>query len=273
MTEEFLCNDILNLCPYPFVAIDNQQTIKMANAAFSSLTGLDDEQLIGASVSSDALPALTALLGEAEIIDFDSADQGPVSLERNTQTVSINNSHNLQLHYFQSVKPEAALQRENQLLRQQVERLTLTDELTGLANERALSQQLSIQVTRSRRYQNPLTLAVLDMDIDDQNSTHILDDHYDHLVVAFSHFLRDRLRWADFIARCSGGRFVIVLPETTESEAQKLFSGIASETTSIELPEDEKNAVSMNFGLAEWQKGNDPKRLVERASQVLNQAD
>ena len=272
MTEEFLCNDIINLCPFPVVAIDSQQTIRMANAAFSSLTGLDGDQLIGTSASSDSLPAVTALLGETDYIDFNSADQGPVSLQRSSRSTSENDGRNLQLHYFQIVKSDETLQQENLFLKEQVERLTLTDELTGLANERALSQQLSIQVARSRRYQNPLTLALLSMEVIDENSPRILDEHYDRLVVAFSHFLRDRLRWADFIARCSAGRFVIVLPETTEAEAQQLFEKIAGETGSIELPDTEKNTVKMQFGLAEWQKGNDPKLLVERASTALNQS-
>jgi diguanylate cyclase (GGDEF)-like protein len=272
MTEEFLCKDIISMCPYPVVAIDGKQTVKMANAAFSSLTGLDQEHLVGVPANAAAIPAFETLLGNTAHMNFNSADQGVVILERTSRSVSVNNGQNLQLHYFQVIKSESALQQENQRLKQQVETLTLTDELTGLANERALSQQLAIQVTRSRRYQNPLTLALLNMEIVDENYPHILDDHYDHLVVAFSHFLRDRLRWADFIARCSAGRFVIVLPETTETEALKLFEKVARETGCIELPETERNSIRIQFGLAEWQKGNDPKLLVERASMALNQA-
>lgn len=272
MTEEFPCNDIINLCPCPVVAVDEQLNIKMANPAFSSLTGLHDEDLLGASASPDTSPAFEALLGNTDSIHFISADNGPVTLQRTARSVSGKNGQNLQLYYFQVLQSDSDLQQENQRLKQQVETLTLTDELTGLANERALSQQLAIQVTRSRRYQNPLTLALLNMEIVDENSPHILDDDYDRLVVAFSHFLRDRLRWADFIARCSGARFVIVLPETTEAEAFKLFEKMANETGSIELPEAERNSIKMQFGLAEWQKGNDPKLLVERASLALNQS-
>jgi diguanylate cyclase (GGDEF)-like protein len=271
VTEELPCNDIISLCPYPVVAVDNQQTIKMANSAFISLTGIDDKRLIGASANSDTIPVLNVLLGNTSVIDFNAADQGSVSLQRTSRCISFDNGQNLQLYYYQVQKSENTLQQENLLLQQQVERLTLTDGLTGLANERALSQQLAIQVARSRRYQNPLTLALLSMEIVDENYPHILDDQYDSIIIAFSHFLRDRLRWADFIARCSGGRFVIVLPETTAQEANRLFEKIASETNSIELPEQQKNSIQMQFGLAEWQKGNDPKLLVERASMALNQ--
>lgn len=272
MTEEFPCNDIINLCPYPVVAVDEQQRIKMANPAFSSLTGLNAKDLLGATASPDTSPAFERLLGNSDSVHFNSAESGPLILQRTARSVSGNNGQNLQIYYFQALESDSDLQQENLRLKQQVETLTLTDELTGLANERALSQQLAIQVTRSRRYQNPLTLAQLQMEIVDQNYPHILDDDYDRLVLAFSHFLRDRLRWADFIARCSGGRFVIVLPETTEAEAVKLFEKMASETGSIELPEAERNSIKLQFGLAEWQKGNDPKTLVERASLALNQS-
>ena len=149
-----------------------------------------------------------------------------------------------------------------------MENLTLTDELTGLANERSLSQHLAAQVTRSRRYHNPLTLVLVSIEVNDQGS-HILDEHYNDAIVAFSHFLRERLRWADFIARCQAGRFVIVLPETGEEEATRLFNDIIKEANKIDLPEEQKAAIDVRFGLAEWKKGNDPRLLVERASKAL----
>ena len=59
--------------------------------------------------------------------------------------------------FFEEVTEQVKLKQENSALQQQVEELTITDELTGLANPRALNRALSSQVTRSRRYNNPLS--------------------------------------------------------------------------------------------------------------------
>ena len=255
--------------PYPMMATDENGKVSWVNPAFEDLCTVGSEQIIGTSAENPPLPDLGELFSTQNPIKLQHPERGEVWLQRTIKTVSQPDEPVMQMHYFQEMNADESLLQENLLLKKQVENLTLTDELTGLANERSLSQHLAAQVTRSRRYNNPLTLVLVSIEVDHQSAP-ILDEHYNDAIVAFSQFLRERLRWADFIARCQAGRFVIVLPETGKEEAERLFADIVNEKHKIDLPEEQKAAVNLRFGLAEWEKGNDPRLLVERASQALD---
>ncbi|MGD2119171.1 MAG: diguanylate cyclase [Chromatiales bacterium] len=266
-TEQNCYADWLQQCPFAMMATDDSGVIRWTNPAFEQLCGLEAEQLLGSSADNPPDAGLQALFGDSNNVSISHATHGEIVLERSVKAVTDDAGNSLQLHYFKPPCADAQLQLENEQLRQQVENLTLTDELTGLANERALSQNLAIQVTRSRRYHNPLSLALVDIKTDDQAS-HILDEQFDETIVAISHFLRDRLRWADFIARCQPSRFVVVLPETGEEEAKRLFQDIVNERDKIDLPAEQSSLIQFIVGVAEWEKGNDPRLLIERASKA-----
>jgi len=254
--------------PYPMMAMDETGFVQWTNPAFQTLCNLTNDLIIGSSSDKPPAPNLADLLSTKSNVQLIHPERGEILLERIIKTLENSDGSNIHVHFFQEKCSSDAIAKENFRLKQQVENLTLTDELTGLANERALSQNLATQVTRSRRYNNPLTLALVDIEIPDEG-VHILDEHYNDAVISISHFLRERLRWADFIARCGAGRFVIVLPETAQEEAHRLFTDIINDKDKIDLPDDQKPFINLHFGIAEWEKGNDPKILVKRASQAV----
>jgi len=267
--SDISCNkNWLEKNPFPMMAIDLAGCIRWVNPAFESLAGTDRDSLLGCSAQDLPAPELADLLDDKSPVRVIHPERGEIWLERIVRQVSEPDENALQMHYFQEKTPNEALVEENHHLKQQLESLILTDELTGLANERALSQHLATQVTRSRRYNNPLTLVLVNIEVDIQKEDNA-GKFFDDAVIAASHFLRERLRWADFIARSNDGRFIIVMPETGSEEATVLFNIIIGEKDKMELPEAQKAAVKLSFGLAEWEKGNDPKLLVERALQSL----
>ena len=268
MSTENLASATVDHSPFPIVVVDPDNKIQLANQSFATLSSHQPDQLNGASADSD--PVLEALLGDKSVITVSSGTSS-LHFQRSSSKIDFDGQP-YTLHYYLPIYSTEPLVNENVELRQMVEKLTLTDELTGLANERALSQELAIQVTRSRRYHNPLTLVILSMEIKDSDDSHILDQGYNDILITFSHFLRERLRWADFIARCQAGRFVIFLPETGAQEAARLFDDLIKEKHNLGLPGDQIEKLVLTYGLAEWEKGNDPRMLVERASQALKQA-
>ena len=268
MSTENLASATVDHSPFPIVVVDPDNKIQLANQSFATLSSHQPDQLNGASADSD--PVLEALLGDKSVITVSSGTSS-LHFQRSSSKIDFDGQP-YTLHYYLPIYSTEPLVNENVELRQMVEKLTLTDELTGLANERALSQELAIQVTRSRRYHNPLTLVILSVEIKDSDDSHILDQGYNDILITFSHFLRERLRWADFIARCQAGRFVIFLPETGAQEAARLFDDLIKEKHNLGLPGDQIEKLVLTYGLAEWEKGNDPRMLVERASQALKQA-
>ena len=160
------------------------------------------------------------------------------------------------LYVALDVTAQEQLAEENARLHQQVEDLKLTDDLTGLPNKRAISQALDLHVSRSRRYQNPLSVVLVHIDLNALSGIQPLSS--DPVVLAVSRFLRDRLRWVDQIARWEDNLFLLVLPETTEADARGLLDKIAGEQDSMLLPESyAEMRPKLAFGLACWKKGDD----------------
>lgn len=171
----------------------------------------------------------------------------------------------------QDTTGEERLAAENARLHQQVEDLKLTDELTGMPNKRAISQALDLHVSRSRRYRNPLSVALVHVDLQPLAGVQPLST--DPVVLAVSRFLRDRLRWVDQIGRWEDNVFLLVLPETGQSDARGLLDKIRSEQDRMTLPEAcGGERPRLTFGLACWQKGDDMRTLLRSALHEL-QAD
>lgn len=170
---------------------------------------------------------------------------------------------------LRDVSTEQELRNEIQRLQQQIQDLKLTDDLTGLPNRRAISQALELQISRSRRYKNPLSIILVHIGLDDEQ-VELLRDGADPLVLSVSRFLRDRLRWVDQIGRWEENIFLLVLPETEQKDAQGLVTKITAELSDMELPPPLENIKPiLSFGVGVWQKGDDLRTLLRSASQDL----
>ncbi len=111
----------------------------------------------------------------------------------------------------------------NHLLRSRLEsetQLARTDFLTGVGNARAFFDQAEMELSRSRRYRHPLTIAYLDLD----NFKKVNDSQGhaegDKVLTTVANTLRRALRGSDFPARLGGDEFAILLPETDYAQSQ-----------------------------------------------------
>ena len=100
--------------------------------------------------------------------------------------------------------------------------LSRHDPLTGVANRRYFFERAEQEFLRARRYQHPLSVALLDIDhfkqINDQHGHAAGDEVLRHL----SHHSRELLRDADLFARIGGEEFSILMPSTNVHGARKL---------------------------------------------------
>lgn len=114
---------------------------------------------------------------------------------------------------------------EQELLRLQkeLEELSLRDGLTGVANRRHLDQILEQEWERAQRHNQPLSLAIFDIDYFKQ-----YNDCYGHLqgdecLKQVAQLLQAAIRSGDFLARFGGEEFVLVLPQTDRGAAQRVI--------------------------------------------------
>ena len=109
------------------------------------------------------------------------------------------------------------MEQEKSRLHESIEKArteAFTDALTGLHNRHAFDRRLQEEYARWSRYNNPLSMIIVDVDhFKKVNDTygHLAGDKVLHVIGAH---LKNSTRQIDFTARYGGEEFVVLLPET-----------------------------------------------------------
>ncbi len=141
-----------------------------------------------------------------------------------------------------------------QLKNAMLERLALTDELTGLPNRRAIEHILRSEIRRRSRYRFPLAVGMIDADHFKDINTRYLYPGGDQVLIALGKTLTDSLRGVDTVGRMGGEEFLVVTPETNFEGARSMAERLrqAVEGTCVEYQGEQIHVtVSVGFAVAE----------------------
>jgi len=149
---------------------------------------------------------------------------------------------------------------------------SLTDDLTGLLNRRALDARLDEEIARAERYGTPLSLVVLDLDNFKEVNDQLGHAAGDALLRAVGTLLRAELRTADIAVRYGGDEFALVLPGVTKTGAwavaEKVLSSLRS--MSAENGEGPRVTATCSVGVASFgETFRDPEALLRGADAAL----
>jgi diguanylate cyclase (GGDEF)-like protein len=130
-------------------------------------------------------------------------------------------------------------------------RTAQTDSLTGLANRRALTEQLTRAGAHARRHELPLSVLMIDLDRFKQTNDTFGHEAGDQVLCTVADCMRDALRADDVYGRWGGDEFLVALPSTdadgAEATAERLREAAAAATLdSIGLPD----GVPLSVGVA-----------------------
>jgi diguanylate cyclase (GGDEF)-like protein len=160
----------------------------------------------------------------------------------------------------------------------QLQALSATDGLTGLANRRKFDQDWAAEWQRASRHGLPLSVAMLDVD---QFKTY--NDHYGHqagdvcLKMLAQTLASTVQRSGELVARYGGEEFVVILPGQNAPEAFAAMERIRSAVQALGLPHAKATVagvVTISIGVASCmpQQGQSSASLIEAADAALYQA-
>jgi diguanylate cyclase (GGDEF)-like protein len=170
-----------------------------------------------------------------------------------------------------------SLTNSSAVLLEEVEKLSMTDELTGLGNRRAFDQRLAQEVQRAKRYGLPLSLALLDVD-----HFKVCNDTHGHLagdaiLRRLGGALGERMvRGTDVAYRYGGEEFAIIMPETGDAEATAAVARIhaAVKSEALQLGDVERPRwLTISVGVTSIRGGDaTAAAMVDHADQALYEA-
>jgi diguanylate cyclase len=149
----------------------------------------------------------------------------------------------------------------------------LIDPLTTLPNRAAWNERLEHEVSLWQKNGNKLLLSMIDLDHFKR-----INDNYGHLagdkvLKIIANELRKRLRPGDFIARFGGEEFVLLIPNTSETEGIALLNKlrIAVEACPFHF-KGEPVTITLSMGITAFRIGERSESVIQRADQALYRA-
>jgi diguanylate cyclase (GGDEF)-like protein len=152
-----------------------------------------------------------------------------------------------------------------------LERLSRTDELTGLANRRAFEDEVQRRVASLERHDGAGSLMLLDLDHFKSLNDTLGHAAGDSALRALASKLHDLKRETDLVARIGGDEFAIWLDGCSALGAQRVAGNIVAAMADIrQMFGGGLVELSVSIGIAEWHRGaSDMQLLMRRADDAL----
>jgi diguanylate cyclase (GGDEF)-like protein len=151
--------------------------------------------------------------------------------------------------------------------------LSIVDGLTQLYNSRHFYFQLKIELDRSNRYEQPLTLLLIDLDDFKQFNDAYGHVEGDQVLLRLGQVVKRCLRKTDSAYRYGGEEFTILLPMTRSADgavtAERIRTEFKKENFSPVPGQDVH--VTVSIGLAQYKPQEDMKVFVHRVDQLMYQ--
>ena len=140
-------------------------------------------------------------------------------------------------------------------LREEVNLVSTTDELTGLFNRKYLHERMEAELSRAKRYKLSLSCMLLDIDF-----FKVVNDMYgydwgDVLLKEISEIIKRHVRKEDVLTRYGDEEFLILLPNTDEENAFLFAERLRRDIEKFEFHpdgEEEPHPVTISGGVASY---------------------
>jgi diguanylate cyclase (GGDEF)-like protein len=152
-------------------------------------------------------------------------------------------------------------------LQEELKKLAVTDDLTGIFNRRKLEEVMQYEMDRSTRQNKPLSLLMIDIDhFKKVNDLHG-HDVGDYVLTSIAKLMNDGLRKTDYLIRYGGEEFIIYLPDTSlkiaATVAERLRKNVESHTF---YP---VGRITISIGVVRYDRADTKDTFLKRADEKL----
>ena len=291
-SEEFhfaLMRALTNATPDGILVVDDNNRVAALNNRFLELWDIDPSQLEGHD------DRIVGINNECLIEEALQRVKNPESFLARAQELNAN--PDIVDHSHIELKNGTVLERHSTVLRYgnfgylgrvwffsditelantttQLRDLALTDSLTRLANRRHFNIRLEEEFARAKRYQQPLSIVMLDVDHFKQ-----INDQYGHsagdqALKVLADGCRVTLRQTDFLARTGGEEFIALLPNTMLENAMISAERLRRHVTTKSIPSDSGIfQITISLGVTTYSAADTaPEKLLKRVDEALYHA-
>jgi GGDEF domain-containing protein len=252
--------------------MDEHAAIRWINQSFCDFLGVERERLIGKKSASVSEPCLIQVLNHNNRIElFAGILNKWIELK---EVIKLDGSlvddepvEKLTICYYEDASEKVKLEQHLKQLESTISHKMSHDPVTGMLNHHSMLQTLSAEVSRSRRYDNPLSIILMKVDYSvlSQGAEAIDSETVERYRLVISQLLKDQMRWADIVGHIEHYDFVLLLPETDYDSAKvllnKLNQGLKNAAIDIQ---------AITYGVSQWRKGDDVNLFFARAAENMN---
>ena len=159
---------------------------------------------------------------------------------------------------------------ERKLAEEELKRLATTDKLTGTYNRTKFKEIIEREIERVRRYNQPLSLIIFDID-------HFkgVNDKYGHnagdsVLKTITDLVKENIRKMDYLVRWGGEEFIVLSSETRLDKANALAERIREVTESYRF--ENVGKVTLSLGVTEFKESDTEDSFIRRADDAMYEA-
>jgi diguanylate cyclase (GGDEF)-like protein len=252
--------NLLDACPLGILLLDAAGCIRACNRVFASLTGVVSGMADSEPEELRKQGLLEPLLGSGTLVNWimPDGDERWLTVESRPLTGTEGGT----VRFYVDVTEKLRLREERNELRAELKQLSLKDEiLTSLMNRRGLLHSLEPLVARCRRYDRPLSVIAMGLEVQEERQK---------LLAKISYLLRDQTRWADLLGCNDDHDFLIILQETTRESALRLVEKLTAQLKHVNASA--SSPASACYGVTQCQHDDDAETLMQRAEAALGEA-
>ena len=249
---------IYDKTPMGMCTTDERGYFESINPAYLELYGYEEEEILGKHftmvVPSEHRQALSDLHDKfiqdgAEIRgNWDVVDKSGTlkSVLADAAHITGNDGRPKKVTFVMDVTRERQYER-------QLEKMALTDSLTGLFNRRHFYTEIERELARSLRYGDAFSVAMLDIDhfkrINDTHGHNIGDAVLEQI----SRLMLKTFRELDVVCRYGGEEFIVLMPNTERTKAKAAAERLRRSVESEDFPEGIN--VTVSGGVGQYEEG------------------